>query len=166
MQATIGPARRNEAAPSFPEEFSNHGLGAELADRVVRLEPNYPVWKARDFGYIYYMAGRYEAALAMIERLTPENYWRDTWAFRAGSLAALGRLDEARAVSREAAAAQPDRTIEVLINDPAFGPGERQHMLDTLPAAGFPACAPPGALDGIEKPVRLPECVARAEAGE
>ena len=31
----------------------------------------------------------------------------------------------------------------------AYGPGEHQHFLDTLPAAGFPACAPLGALAGI-----------------
>ena len=102
----------------------------------------------------------------MAERLTPENYWQDTWAFRAGSLAMLGRVEEARAVSREAAVAEPDRTIEVLINDPGYGAREHRHFLDTLPAAGFPACAPPGALDGIANPVRLPECAARADAGE
>ncbi|MFO1208764.1 MAG: winged helix-turn-helix domain-containing protein [Amaricoccus sp.] len=138
--------------------FGEPERGGAMADRVIRLEPNFPVGKARDFAYVYFMAGRYAAALRMIDRLAPENYWKDTWAYRAGSLAMLGRIDEARAVSREAAAAQAGRTIEVLVNDPGYGPLEHRRFLETLPAAGFPACAPPGALDAIEAPVRLPQC--------
>jgi hypothetical protein len=110
------------------------------------------------------MAGRNEEALAMIDRLAVENYYRDTWVYRAGALAELGRLDEARAVSAQAAAARPDLSIEVLINDPGYSAAEHQRFVDTLRPAGFPACATREALAKIEAPKRLPECEPRAES--
>ena len=143
--------------------FGKPERGVALIERVIRLEPNYPVWKARDFAYIYFMAAHYEQSLAMIARLTPENYWRDTWAFRAGSLAALGRVDEAQVISKEAAVARPDLNIEVLINDPGYGDIEHKRFLETLRPAGFSACAAADVLAKLEKPLRLPECDAKAD---
>jgi TolB-like protein len=151
---------------SWLSAFGEPERGAALVDRLVRLEPNFPMRRARHFSYAYFQAGRYEDVLAMIDRLAPETWWPQTYAFHAGSLAALGRLEEARAASAKAAAARPDVTIESLINAPRYSEAERRRFIDTLRPAGFPACAAPEALARIDNPRRLPECLARAGAGD
>ena len=79
---------------------------------------------------------------------------------RAGALAALGRLEEARAVSAKAAVARPDVSIESLINDRLYSEAVRARFLETLRPAGYPACAAPDVLAQVASPRRLPECVA------
>jgi TolB-like protein/Flp pilus assembly protein TadD len=119
---------------------------------------------AASLAHSYFMAGRYQESLAMIDRLAVENYHRDTWAFKAGALAALGRLEEARAVAESAAATQPDLSIEVLINESSYNAAEHQRFIDTLRPAGIPPCAEPEVLATIEEPRRLPECQAKQPA--
>ena len=77
-------------------------LGSETADRAVRLNPNFPTWSAQIFGSTYFAAGRYDDALQMLGRLTPENYADFGWVARAGALASLGRMAEAEAAVRQA----------------------------------------------------------------
>ncbi len=48
--------------------------GAEMADRAIRLNPNYPAWAAGIFSWTYFAAGRDADALQMLGRLRPENY--------------------------------------------------------------------------------------------
>jgi TolB-like protein/DNA-binding winged helix-turn-helix (wHTH) protein/tetratricopeptide (TPR) repeat protein len=148
----------------YASGFGEAERGAEVADRAIQLEPNFPRWKIGMYAYAYFMAGRYEDTLAMIARQSEADYYKDTWALRAGALAALGREAEARAVSAKAAAARPDVTIESLLNDPMYIDAERRRLVDTLRPAGFAACALPEALAGIAAPRRLPECEGRAEA--
>jgi hypothetical protein len=38
-------------------------VGAELADRAIRLNPDYKPWASAPVRYAYFMAGRYEDAL-------------------------------------------------------------------------------------------------------
>jgi hypothetical protein len=80
---------------------------------------------------------------------------------RSGSLAGLGRIEEAQASVKEALKSHPDMTVEGMINAPGISAAERQRYLETLPLAGFPPCASPEALAKLTKPVRLPECEAR-----
>src|SRR6185503_7666510 len=66
--------------------------GVEMADKAVRLNPNYPTWSAQIFGWTYFLGRRYEDAVQMLGRLTPENYGNFGWVARAGALASLGRM--------------------------------------------------------------------------
>jgi hypothetical protein len=54
----------------------------------------------------------------------------------------------------------PDLTVESMINQPGLSTVERSRFIETMPLAGFPACAKPEALAKLAKPVRLPECEA------
>jgi TolB-like protein/class 3 adenylate cyclase len=139
--------------------FNEAERGVELVDRARRLDPNYPMWASGPFAYAYYMAGRYDDALKMLEGLTPENYnmWR--WMVRAGSFAGAGRVEEARAAVNEALKSYPDMTVESMVNAPGLSTTERQRYLKTLPLAGFPACASAQVLSKLGNPARLPECV-------
>ena len=58
------------------------------------------------------MAGRYEDALKVMERQTPDNYSKYAWVERAASFAVLGRKAEAEATVKEALRRYPDLTIE------------------------------------------------------
>ena len=56
----------------------------------------------------------------------------------------------------------PDLTVESIINEPGLSTMERSRFIETMPLAGFPACAKPEVLAKLAKPVRLSEC----ETGE
>lgn len=144
----------------FAARFGEPERGAQMVDQVMRLDPNYPMWTSNFFSPAYFMAGRYEDAVKMLERMTPNNYQKWTWVVRSSSLAALGRTDEANASAREALKQHPDLTVESMINEPGLSSIERSRFIETMPLAGFPACAKPEALAKLAKPVRLPECEA------
>ncbi|MER9080813.1 adenylate/guanylate cyclase domain-containing protein [Mesorhizobium sp. M0895] len=146
----------------FAAHFGEPERGAQMVDKVMRLDPNYPMWTSNFFSYAYLMAGRYEDAVKMLERMTPNNYQKWNWVVLSSSLAALGRTDEAKASVREALKQHPDLTVESIINEPGMNTTERSRFIETMPLAGFPACAKPEVLAKLAKPVRLPEC----EAGE
>ena len=141
--------------------FGEPQRGADMVDRVIRLDPNYPMWTARPFSYAYFMAGRYEDTLRMMERLVPDNYGEWLWAIRAGALAALGRTEEAKNTVKEALKSFPDLTIEGVAYQPGYSDSERTRLIDTMRLAGFPPCAKPETLAKGAKPARLPECEAR-----
>jgi tetratricopeptide (TPR) repeat protein len=129
-----------------------------MADRAIRLNPNYETWATGAFRFAYFMAGRYEDALLVIERLTPDNYNKYVWAQRAGTLAALGRMAEAQATVKEALKRYPSLTIEAIASTPGFNEVEGQRYIDSMRLAGFPACAQPEEISKLAKPFRLPEC--------
>lgn len=146
---------------SWAATFGEPERGAALVDQAVRLNPSYQTWAARPFAYAYFMVGRYEEALRMMDRLAPENYGQWFWAIRPATLAALGRTDEAKTLVQQALEWFPDLTIEAVANWPGMSDAERQRYIDTMRLAGFPPCAKPEALANIDKPLRLPECEPR-----
>ena len=141
--------------------FGEPQRGAEMVDQAIRLNPNYPMWSTRVFAAAYFMAGRYEDALRMQDRMGPENYGRRMWAYRPAALAATSRTPEAKAALTEALKWFPDLTIEGFVNIPDTNENDRRRLIETMRLAGFPPCAKPEALAGFVKPVRLPECVER-----
>lgn len=144
----------------FAARFNEPERGAQMVDKVMRLDPNYPMWASNFFAPAYFMAGRHQDAVTMLDRMTPNNYQRWAWVVRSSALAALGRTDEAKASAMEALKQHPDVTVESMINEPGLSTIERNRFIETMPLAGFPACAKPEALAKLAKPVRLPECEA------
>lgn len=141
--------------------FGEPQRGAEMADQAIRLNPNYPMWSTVLFTSAYFMAGRYEDALRMQERLEPQNYGQDMWAYRPAALAAVGRTAEAKASVAEALKWFPDLTIEGHVNTAVTNDKDGGRLIETMRLAGFPVCAKPEVLAKIEKPRRLPECLAK-----
>jgi TolB-like protein/class 3 adenylate cyclase len=139
--------------------FGEPQRGAEMVDRVIRLDPNYPMWATGPFSYAYYMVGRYDDALKMLEGLTPDNYNKFRWIVRSGSLAGAGRIGEAQASVKEALKSYPDMTVEGMVNAPGVSAVERERYLSTLPQAGFPLCASDEQLAKVNLPKRLPDCL-------
>jgi hypothetical protein len=132
--------------------------GAAMADRVARLDPGFSPWAAAQFARAYFMAGRYRAALGMIDGLPADAFTPTIRVMQAASLAAVGRRAEAAA----AVEALPDVSIEAMANAPGFGHAEQRRLVETMSLAGFPACATPDVLAGFAAEVRLPECATPA----
>ena len=143
---------------SWASTFGEPERGAEMADRAIRLNPNYPSWACGGLRYAYFMVGRYQDALRVMERQTPDNYSKFAWVERAGSFAALGRVAEAQATVKEALKRHPNLTIEGHVNDPGLNDVERQRLVETMRLAGFPACAQPEQMSKSGEPFPLPEC--------
>jgi TolB-like protein/DNA-binding winged helix-turn-helix (wHTH) protein len=143
---------------AWASSFGQPERGADLVEQAIRLDPNYPMWAASCFAHAYFMAGRYTEALAMLDRQSLENYTREKWVLRAGSLAKLGRSAEARAAVDQALVALPDLTIEWMWNEPGYNRSELDRFNEVMRLAGFPSCASDAALARFERPVRLPGC--------
>ena len=69
----------------WASSFGEAQRGAEMADRAVRLVPDFPDWSAKQFSNAYFMVGRYEDALAMLDRLSPDNDTLSTRTTRAAA---------------------------------------------------------------------------------
>ena len=77
----------------------------------------------------------------------------------AGSLASLGKTDEAKALAKRGIAKFPGLlTIERFALNRGWSPATSKVMADLMRKAGFPACATNQELADTPKPVRLPEC--------
>ena len=137
--------------------------GVEMADKAVRLNPNYPTWSAQIFGWTYFVAGRYKDAVQMFGRLAPENFGGFGWVARAGALAALGRVTEAETTVRQALERFPDLTIESFLYEEGISSDLRPHLIKSMRLAGFPFCAKSPADLQIPDPERLPDCLANRE---
>ena len=81
--------------------------GAAIADRVVLVDPNVPPPAAAQFARAYFMAGRYRAALAMVDRVPADGHSLALRAIHAGALAAVGRTWRPRRRSPRRSAPRP-----------------------------------------------------------
>jgi TolB-like protein/Flp pilus assembly protein TadD len=121
--------------------FGDPERGAAMADRAIVLDPQFPMWASRLYASAYFMAGRYRDTLAMIERLTPDNYESLTWAYRAAALAELGRDAEAREWMLRGVKADPALTITAIARRGDLSPVEIERLTEGMRRAGFPECA-------------------------
>jgi TolB-like protein/class 3 adenylate cyclase/cytochrome c-type biogenesis protein CcmH/NrfG len=147
---------------SWATGYENPQRAAEIVDRSIRLDPNYPTWATGPFSYAYVMAERYQDALRVLEGQSPDNYTVYSWVNRAVSYAMLNRSQDARLWVTKTLEKHPDLTIEGLLAGPDWLDADRAHLSKVMRKAGFPVCAKPEQLKGIQNPVRQPECAAVA----
>ncbi|TMJ42199.1 MAG: tetratricopeptide repeat protein [Alphaproteobacteria bacterium] len=110
--------------------FGKGEAGAQAVDRAIRLNPRYPDHGVDCFRYALFMVGRYEDAIRMQRRL-PEQKWNpDGFAMTAGSLAALGQVDEAKALAARGFAKFPSvLSVEKFALDRGWSPPELQRPI-------------------------------------
>ena len=68
--------------------FGEPERGAEAADKAIRLNPRFLPWQARPLSHAYFVVGRYDDALRMLERLSPDQWTEGVVVRRAGALRA------------------------------------------------------------------------------
>ena len=132
----------------------------ELADRSVRLNPNYPGYYSFALCPAYYFAGRFADVVAVVGRLPDVQRFPIQQTFFAASLAKLGRQEEAATVAAELRRQQPNFSAELAVNTGSLLASQRDLLVEGLRAAGLPVCAMKEDFAGIAQPVRLPECQA------
>ncbi len=132
---------------------------AEAADRALAINPAYPNWAIPCMRLGLVLAGRYEDVIRVQSR-QPEDQWNsDGFVIVAGSLASLGKKDEAAALVIRGIAKFPGLlSIERFALNRGWPPDAVKVMADLMRKAGFPACANSQDLADTPKPVRLPEC--------
>jgi TolB-like protein/DNA-binding SARP family transcriptional activator/Tfp pilus assembly protein PilF len=133
--------------------------GAEAADRAIAINPLYPKWSIPCLRLGLVMVGRYEDVIRVQSR-QPEDEWNtDGFVTVAGSLASLGRMNEAKALAARGVAKYPGLlSIERFALNRGWPPEASKVMVDLMRRAGFPPCATAQDLADTPNPVRLPEC--------
>ena len=135
--------------------LGNPQKGVELAERAIRLNPNYPAWYLYGLHRVYYFAGEFEKALAAA---------RQAPGLSGPLLAAiyghLGRNAEAAEGAANVLKLDPDWSAERDISDTgAFArQAELDLYLDGIRKAGLPVCASATALQQRPEMKRLPIC--------
>ena len=133
--------------------------GAEAADRAIAINPGYPKWAIPCLRLALVLVRRYDDVIR-IQLRQPEDEWNtDGFVIVAGSLASLGKKDEAAALAKRGVAKFPGLlSIERFALNRSWPPDAVKVMADLMRKAGFPACANSQDLADTPKPVRLPEC--------
>lgn len=158
LRLTPGSADVMSMYSAWLVTFGQPQRAAELVDRVIRLDPDFPAWMTGPFSYSYVMAGRYGDALRVLERQSTDNYTPYSYVHRAVANAVLGDQSKAKIWVSKALDRYPDLTIEGHISDPGLSDMERRRLTEMMRKAGFPACARPEQLKEFANPTHLPEC--------
>ncbi len=139
--------------------FGKADKGAEAADRALAINPAYPNYAVPCMRLAAVLVGRYDEAIRIQSR-QPENEMNtDGFVVLAGSLASLGRSEEAKGVVARGMAKYPGLlSIERFALNRNWPPDASKVMVDLMRRAGFPACATSQELADTPNPVRLPEC--------
>jgi tetratricopeptide (TPR) repeat protein len=105
-------------------------------ERAMRINPNHPEWFLAHLGWAYYEAGRYEEALASLDRMNnpPAVYLPLVVA----TLVRLGRIDEATETALELRRREPAFTLATLRFWPYRHESARARIAADLRAAGIP----------------------------
>ncbi|MFL5338321.1 MAG: adenylate/guanylate cyclase domain-containing protein [Geminicoccaceae bacterium] len=142
----------------WASNFGKPDKGVAAAEQAMRLNPDTPPGDMYNFAYAYFMAGRYADALRAFDRMPADAYPPSAYVYRAATLGALGQLDTAKQAVRLALAQNPGLTIETWVNGHATNPAERERLVRSMRAAGFPVCGGPDAIKADPGLTRLPEC--------
>ncbi len=138
--------------------FGKPEHAAELADRAVRLNPNYPDWYRQGLLPVYFFTGQYDRALAVTQsRLNP-----DMWDFvyRPAVYVELGRMADAAKAASDLLQRNPEYSAERWLNDTGkLARDIELHLfLDANRKAGLPICATEAQLAKSPDMTRLPQC--------
>jgi TolB-like protein/DNA-binding winged helix-turn-helix (wHTH) protein len=139
--------------------FGKPELGAEIVDRIIRLNPSYPMWQNGIFGGAYFMAGRFEDAALMYERIPPGSLDKFRIVMKASTYAALGRKGEASAAVVETLGQFPELTVEEFVSEAGWADSEQVLLTKWMQEAGFPLCAKAEVVKAPRDPFRLSECL-------
>lgn len=139
--------------------FGKADRGVAAAERAIAINPAFPNWAVPCLRLGFVLVGRYQDAVRVQLRQPQEEWNSDGFVIMAGSLAALGKHDQATEIAKRGMARFPGLlSIERFALNRGWPPFASSAMLDLMRRAGFPACATSKELADTPSPVRLPEC--------
>ena len=103
-----------------------------------RLDPFFtPSWYWGELGAAYFIARRYDEAIASMRRSTALSFWQQAWL--AASYALADKPDLARDCAADLLRRMPEFSVaRFLAKEPLMRPDDRQHLADGLRKAGLP----------------------------
>ncbi|MCH7541026.1 MAG: hypothetical protein IH999_11635 [Proteobacteria bacterium] len=111
--------------------------GVAVIQKAMRLNPHYPDGYLWTLGSSYYVARRYEEAIATLKKMPEQN--PESGTYLAASYAQLGREAEARAVAAGILEADPDfSSARWAEKRPYKSQADRDHFLEGMRKAGLP----------------------------
>jgi tetratricopeptide (TPR) repeat protein len=119
----------------LPDVLGKPEEGIEILNRAKRLSPHYGDWYNRAVQNAYFMARRYDDAIATFDDVKYETF--NSRLVLIASLAHAGRLDEARAGAAEVLASRPEFKVST-INAGFYTEAANEHVREGLRKAGFP----------------------------
>ena len=139
----------------YPEE------GAAQCDRAFRLNPSPPDWYGAFCHAAYFHTGRYQDALAALDRWgARRNLTLSMLAYRAADLAELGRDQAAAETVAEMRQRYPEVSLESLVNGlwTFQREQEERQIVASATKGGVRVCATDEELRPYPSPRRLPGC--------
>ena len=128
-----------------------------LAERALRLNPNYPAWYNQGLRYVYFFGGAFDKAVKFV-KLVPNPNPLD-YAFLALASAMLDDMPAAKAAAAELHRRDPTWNVEAYLSDNGGFPEKSAIMfVDAARKAGVPACAPAERIDENTAFIRLKIC--------
>jgi TolB-like protein/Tfp pilus assembly protein PilF len=136
----------------------------ELAEKALRLNPNYPYWYNQGLRYVYFFGRQFDKSVKY-SRLVTDPFATD-YAFLAAASVMAGDMAGAKAAATEVAHLDPNWSVEKYLSD---GGGFLDHVamlfIDAARKAGVRACVPPAELSSTPKLIHIKTCDAE-RAGE
>ena len=118
--------------------MGNGETSLRLLDEAEALDPLLPVWCIEERGIAYYALDRYEEAIAALATLVFQTF--RSRLYRAASLMALGRPDDASKLVKEVMASKPNFTVSRFLFQERFrDPLQCQQLRRRLEDAGLPS---------------------------
>jgi tetratricopeptide (TPR) repeat protein len=145
--------------------FGEPEQAAELADRAVRINPNYPDWYTFNLMLAYFYAGEYDQALAATRsNLNPSFY---DYVYRPLIYAHLGREAEAATAGSELLERDPAYSAERYLSETGgFARDvELNRFLDGHAVSGLSICATEEQLAKSPDMKRLDQCEQQRASG-
>ncbi len=140
---------------------ANPDEGAQLADKVLRIDPRADGATLSTIKDAYFFTRRFDDLIAVMMRIPEKERTRGGRLFLTFSYALLGRKDAADQARAIVLAHYPNISAELMMNQGWVFvlPASEKLFLDGFRATKLPVCASDADLVKIAKPVRLPECV-------
>jgi TolB-like protein/class 3 adenylate cyclase/Tfp pilus assembly protein PilF len=138
--------------------FGRPEQAAELADRAIRLNPNYPDWYNQGLLPVYFFTGQYDRALAVTQSRLNREMW--DYVFRPLVYAQLGRTTDAATAAADLVESSPEYSAERWLSNTGWFSRdiELNLFLDSNRKAGLPVCATEAQLANYPDMKRLGQC--------
>ena len=129
----------------------------ELAEKALRLNPNYPYWYNQGLRYVYYFARQFNKSLHYA-RLVTDPFAADH-AYLAAAGAMAGDMATAKAAAADVARVDPEWTVERYLSDAGGYPDDAASLfVEGARKAGVGACVPAGKLAATPNLIRIKAC--------
>ncbi len=129
----------------------------ELAERALRLNPNYPAWYNQGLRLVYFYGGKFDKSIKYA-KLVNDPLALD-YAYLAAAQAMVNNLSAAKAASAKVARIDPNWTVEKYLSDNGGMPDNiGQIFTEGAAKAGVPPCIPDEKLSTGPEIIRAKWC--------